>query len=453
MKITIIIPAYKPQGFFYELPIGLLYISASLKKRGYEVELMNLNDRSDQEVNSDIVLTGGLSVHYNQIKFILKRVREMYPRAKIILGGGLVSSLPELIYKELAPDLAIIGEGENINIDSVGLQAMPTIENLDELPYPDYGGINVKDYLDHQICGDEYYLYPRDHPRALPIISSRSCPFNCSFCFHPLGKKYRQRSLESIFKEVEYLIENYQINILTVLDELISAFPERLALFCEKIKRYKLKWMAQIRVDSIDENTVRMMRDSGCFSVSIGIEHVNQEVLDSYNKHITLAQIEKALDLLYNNRIGIQGNILLGGIKETHFTMKEAGDWCVRNAKYMINLTPVIPYPGTDLFNEAVKRGLIEPKRYLEQGCPFVNFNNVVIQAPLVLVNGELLSEKQTGQDPSRGKIYTMKARCPHCKKISEYKGLYEGATGSAFTGGKSYRIGCRECNQRMDLN
>ena len=452
MNITIVIPQYKPKGLFYELPIGLLYIASSLKKKGHEVEIINLND-SDLVVNSECVITGGLSVHYNQIKGILEEVRRQKPNAKIILGGGLVSSMPELIAQQLKPDLAVVGEGEGVDLTQTGIIQMPAIEDLDSLPFPDYGGINVNSYLDRQLCGDEYYLYPCDKPRALPIISSRSCPFNCSFCFHPLGKKYRQRSLDNVFKEIEWLIEKYQINILCVLDELISSFPERLAQFCERVKKYNLKWMTQIRVDSVDEDTVRMMRDSGCFSVSIGIEHINQEVLDGYNKKTTKEQIETALNYLYNSRIGIQGNILIGGPNETDETMYEAINWRNKNSKYMINLTPVIAYPGTGLFKNGIERGLIDPLWFIEHNCPFINFSTAHLYLPFSYKRGEVISDEVTSHDSYRGDLKQLIAKCPHCQEISIYQGIYWGATGAEFTNGHSYRIGCKFCNQRMDLS
>jgi radical SAM superfamily enzyme YgiQ (UPF0313 family) len=257
-----------------------------------------------------------------------------------------------------------------------------------------------------------------------------------------------------VFGEIEHLIDNYQINILCVLDELISFYPERLALFCQRIKKYNLKWMAQIRVDSIAEDTVRMMRDSGCFSMSIGIEHVNQSVLDGYNKHITIKQIEKALALLYNNKVGIQGNILLCGPHETRATMQEAINWQQRNTKYMVNLTAVIPYPGTDLFKLGVERGRIDPLKFLEQGCPFVQFSGVPLQMPVFMDRRGIIKSVPLYQDPSRGQIKEVTVQCPHCQEVVKYTGLYwGGSTGSSMTQGESYRIGCKSCNQRFDFN
>jgi len=434
MKISIIIPQYR--GPYYELPTGLLYISSNLKKQGHEIKINNLNDEGlNISLDTEVVMIGGLSVVFNQIKHIVNQVRLLLPNAKVIVGGGLVSSMPELMHKELGADLSVVGEGEYLDVDATGIVKMDTITNLDNLPFPDYDGINIKGYLDRQRCGDEYYLYPVDKPRAMPIITSRSCPYDCSFCFHPLGRSYRKRSLDNVFTEIEWLIEKYQINILTVLDELIANFPERLELFCQRIKKYNIKWLSQIRVDSITNDTVKMMHDSGCFVVSIGIEHINQKVLDGYNKKITVEQIENALEILYTNKVGIQGNILLGGPDETPETVQEVIAWQNKNYKYMINTSRVIPYPGTKLFELGVKLGKINPIEFLENDCPFIHFSVAKTKIPAVLFKA------------------SRKNKCPHCKSANKYEGLYWGSTGVSFTHKKSYRIGCKNCNQRYDMD
>jgi anaerobic magnesium-protoporphyrin IX monomethyl ester cyclase len=454
MKITIVVPQYKPRGQFYELPLGLAYICSSLKNKGHKVEMVNLNtEELVYDPDTEAVLTGGLSVHYGQIKSILQEVRKQTPKAKIIMGGGLISSEPELMHKDLGADLSVIGEGEYLVPTTQGIVEMPAIEDLDELPYPDYGALKVQDYLDRQLCGDEYYLYPFDKPRALPIISSRSCPFNCSFCFHPLGKKYRQRSLDNFFGEVKYLIETYQINILCVLDELLSSHPERLALFCERIKKYNLKWMTQIRVDSIDENTVKMMKASGCYSVSIGVEHVSQVVLESYQKHTTVQQIDKALQLLYDNQINIQGNILLGDKSETDKTFNEVLFWWRKNKKYLINLTPVIPYPGTQLYKYGVQEGYIDPLTFIKSGCPYIEFSNVGFFSVRQQMPAEDSYSNGIGDDSDRGELLEVHGACPHCHHITKYRNIFKGGTGMSFTGGSGYRIACRNCNQRFDID
>jgi anaerobic magnesium-protoporphyrin IX monomethyl ester cyclase len=456
MKVLIIAPQYKPRGQFYELPMGLAYISSYLKSKGIDTKFVNLNevDLDPKEVETaNIVCTGGLSVHYHKVRKILMDVKKINPKAITIVGGGLFSSVSKMMLDMLAPyaDIGVVGEGEEElyqiikdieRDDTIGLYMAESIQNLDSLPFPDYEGMGVRAYLNRQRCGDEYYLYPCDKPRALPIVASRGCPYNCSFCFHPTGRVYRQRSLENVFKEIEFLMEEYDINILTVLDELISAQPERLEIFCHQIRKYGLKWTAQIRVDSVNEHTIQMMADSGCFSVSIGIEHINQTILDGYHKHTTRQQIEDTCELLYKYGIGIQGNILLGGPQETWETQAEAIAWRNAHARYMINMTAVIPYPGTELFDLGVKQGKINPKIFIAQECPYINFNNIDLQLPMQFMWGKLIEFKE-------GHLI---AQCPHCGEIVGYRGIYNGGTGAQFTQGQSYRIGCPECNQRFDL-
>jgi len=465
MKVLIIAPRYKPFGLFYELPLGLAYISAYLKSKGVTTILYNMNERRDDNImqeemrGADIICFGGLSVHYRAIRDLTNMARRHNPNAKIIIGGGLLSADPDLAMSLLRPDVGIIGEGEEATYEAVmnmpekgAVVQAETIKDLDSLPFPDYEGLNVRAYLDRQIAGDEHYLYPFDNPRCLPVISSRSCPHNCSFCFHPLGKVYRQRSLDNYFTEVELLIERYQINMVAVLDELISVFPERINQFCQRIKKYNLKWMTQMRVDSVNEDTLAMLKDAGCVQISYGIEHINQEVLDSYNKRTTPELIEKALEMTYGAGVGIQGNMLLGGPKETPATVQQVLDWRHKNLKYHINITPIIAYPGTDLYSYGKSCGKINGRDFIEQGCPYINFNNAPVNFPVEFIYSDKIDIKPLGIDPHRGQLYSVDTICPHCKQAQEYNNLFWAGTALSFTQGKAYRIACRNCNARFDM-
>jgi len=465
MRVLIIAPRYKSFGLYYELPLGLAYISAYLKSKGVETTLYNLNEVVndnglwDHIKRVDVICSGGLSVHYGEMKRLLDKVRRVNPSAKIILGGGLLSSEPELMMSMLHPDIGVIGEGEIalydavVNMPSSGsiVKAEP-IKNLDALPFPDYEGLGVRAYLERQIAGDEHYLYPFDNPRCLPVISSRSCPHNCSFCFHPLGKVYRQRSLDNYFAEIELLIESYQINMVAVLDELISVFPERINEFCVRIKKYSLKWMTQMRVDSVNQDTINMLKDAGCIQISYGIEHINKEVLNNYNKRITPEQIEKALEMTYNAGIGIQGNMLLGGPKETPESVGQVLAWRNKNLKYHINITPITAYPGTDLYIYGKSCGKIDGRSFIEQGCPFINFNNAPVNFPVEFIYSDKSNFTPATDDPYRGQLFQLEAVCPHCKYENLYKNIFKSGTALSFTQGKAYRIACRNCNQRFDM-
>jgi len=460
MICSIVAPQYKSFGSPYELPLGLAYLSSSYKKMGHTVNFVNLNEKNcfnESIKESKILFTGGLSTHFHAIKKVIDESRSINPSIIVVVGGGIISSEPEIAMKLTCADVGVIGEGELLNPDviqdSIGkIINMPAIEDIDSLPYPDYDGLMINDYLDRQLCGDEHYLYALDKPRCLPVISSRSCPYRCSFCFHPTGNKYRQRSIDGYFAEIDFLVNKYNINMVTVLDELISMYPERINQFCDRIKPYKLKWMTQARVDSVNPDTLAMMKNSGCIQISFGIEHTNNDILKSYKKNTTIEKIEKTLQDSYDAHVGIQGNIILGGFDETQETASAAMAWILKHKHFTINATAVTPYPGTDLYKRCVKEGKIDPEKYILSGCPNIKMCETGFIVPKTFNWVDVIDSHIVSCDQLRGPLYYMKVKCPHCGEHIEYNNIYWGSTGIAFTGCESYRIGCRNCNARLDI-
>ena len=345
--------------------------------------------------NIDTVGIGGLSRNFSNIKDALNYARKARPGIRTLIGGALFSTEPELVFNELGADFGIFGEAEETVSELVEVlghggdistvngiaykdrNACMTrtadrapIEDIDALPLPDYDGFNMGKYLQLiDIRGD----WVSDNPRVFPLLASRSCPFKCTFCYHTI-KKYRQRSLDNIFAEIDYAVENYQINGLDIFDDLFSVNRDRLIEFCQRIKGYNLFWMPQLRVDGVDSEMLKIMRNSGCWSISYGLESMSPVVLKSMKKRIAPGQIEHALSLTYENQIDIQGNFIFGDDAETLATANETVNWWVSNLKYRINLTPIETYPGTELYIEAEKKGIIEnPLKFLEKACPQVN--------------------------------------------------------------------------------
>jgi len=194
MKILIIIPRWfvgDIVNYRYMFPLGLAYISAVLKQAGCQVNCLNLNhypgrvdsliEKSLKQAKYDYVCTGGISTFYNQIKTVIDAVRQADPAVGIVLGGGVVSSEPELIFNALGPNFAIIGEGENTikelfdcllqqgDLNSVaGIayrsadgrfvcnRAPAPIAEIDSLPYPDFSGFEFERYLDHLHPSDQF---------------------------------------------------------------------------------------------------------------------------------------------------------------------------------------------------------------------------------------------------------------------------------------------------------
>lgn len=494
MNILLIVPRFRDSyGEYYEFPLGLACISSMLKKHGYSVLCLNLNHfkESDKKVIEEyltthdvqIVATGGLSAHYNKINNIFKCVKEYDESLITILGGGIISSEPELIFNSMDIDYGVLNEGEltivelvDALINNKDLEAVngiiysknskarrtpsrDSIADLDTLPFPDYESFGVEEYLDMQFPNDNYYLYPFDKPRALPVITTRSCPYSCTFCYHPLGKKYRINSLDYFFENLEKLIKKYQINLLLILDELFSVNKTRMLDFAQRIKKYNLKWIAQMRVDDVDDETLEQLKDSGLFYISYGLESASDVVLKSMKKKLKIDKTQTALELTKKHQIGIQGNFIFGDTAETKDTYHETIDWWNQHREYQINLGVIEAYPGTPIYLDALSRNLINDRLdFIKKGCPPINMTQMGDEEYHGMIQdiwqrshelrsyGKVLWSKKIDYIETKGNVYEFEAQCPHCESKVKYTNIHKAQNGS-------FKLGCKVCNQRYDLH
>ncbi|MGO9014967.1 MAG: B12-binding domain-containing radical SAM protein [Dissulfurispiraceae bacterium] len=498
MKFLIAVPSYVLKRFhYYHIPLGLLYISSNLKKRGFDVEIVNLNEFPEDPLEStlrrfllgmkiDVLCTGGLSPHYQAIKSILQVAKHVKSDIITVAGGGLISSEPELMMRLLPLDFGVIGEGDETigelasaletgkGFDKVNgiiykdpengaiVQTLPRtpLSDIDSVPWPDYEGVNTEDYLTLQKPSDCYYRSIVDNPRELALIASRSCPYKCTFCYHPLGNKYRQRSLDSIFEEIEFLVLRYKINILAIYDELFSSDLNRLSEFCTRIKKYGIHWSAQLRVDKVNREILSLMKDSGCYIISYGIESAQDEILKSLKKYITVAQIENALRLTNDSKICVQGNIIIGAEDETIETANTSLRWALDNWTYQLGVNHIQVYPGSELYAIALKKGIITDKAaYIEARCPVINVTKMTseefssvsasikkMRFPKITSVAEIISLEKKTEDSFGRDSYYLKLRCQYCRQEVEYNNM-----AGPMPHGNSLFF-CRKCFMRYEI-
>ena len=439
MKILIVVPRFVSNyGEFHHFPIGLGYIASSLKKAGHDVCGLNLNHHFGSiselvagyvaEQGVEVCASGGLSPHLTMVCEILLAARSANPDILNICGGGLVSSDPEIAPDLMDIDIGVVGEGEQSIVEAVeafrdgpnlaeiaGIvfrdadgkivrtRNRPPVMDLATIPWPDYESLGIERHVEMQSPYDNYFFecQPDSRPRSIDMISSRSCPFSCTFCFHPIGKVYRERPLDEFFAELEYLIDKYRINMVIIVDELFSLRKARLQEFCERMKAYDVQWMVQLHVNSVDDETLTAMYESGSPVISYGVESMSQPVLDSMQKKSKKERIDQALFLTQKHRIGIRGNLIFGDTAETVETANETMSWWAKNTAYQVTLSRLQVYPGSSDYIMAVRDGLIDDRlRFatdLPIGLNIANMNMADIRFMNLLIFTYRSSISRTG--------------------------------------------------------
>ncbi|MCX5703136.1 MAG: radical SAM protein [Candidatus Omnitrophica bacterium] len=222
----------------------------------------------------------------------------------------------------------IIGIVTRRNIGTI--QKSPLIENLDSLPYPDWKQINPAGYKKAPHGG-----LVKTFPVA-PIISTRGSPFECTFCSSPFlwDRTIRFRSPENIVGEIEYLIDEFKVREIHFEDDNLTLKREHIEGVCNIIlkRNIKINWATPngVRADTLDWNLLRLMKESGCYSLAFGIESGNQEILNRAKKKTNLETIEKTVRLAKKLGIITQGFFIFGLPGETEKTIQETIDFAKR---------------------------------------------------------------------------------------------------------------------------
>jgi radical SAM superfamily enzyme YgiQ (UPF0313 family) len=408
-NILLVVPEYastKTAG--YVMPYGIMSISATLKQSGAaDVFTLNLNHclqatqtvlkQAIEEHDIDIIGTGGISGQFADIEKVFRMAKNIKPDIIAIAGGGLITSDPEVAMQALEiVDYGVVGEGEytavklidaiceNSDINTVeniiyktGSSYRKTVSrrraiNLDTLPIPDYQGFDYDRYLDMNIEYENGISYTQ-----AAIIGGRSCKYNCTFCFHPTGSLYRQRSLDSVFMELDWLLAHYEINYVAFREELFAGDGKRIFDFCRRIIKYKIVWSIQLRVDVVNKEIVDVLVKSNCRYIFLGIESADNRILKSMRKQITVEQVEQALETCDSAGLRTRSTIILGDIEETVESANRTLDWWMRHkSRFSISIDMIIAFPGSALYRQACSSGLIsDPVRFLRDGCPIINLS------------------------------------------------------------------------------
>lgn len=367
-RVALIAPPY-PLDECPSPPLGLCYAAAAFESAGADVHLLDYIVREytpeklrDEltAMSPDIIGTSCVTMNFKGAAAILTEARAICPDAVILMGGPHASfDIDNTLATYPAIDGIVVGEAEETlnefaklfhkreswkTIAGLAFRHGSTIvrtpkrnflQDLDALPLP------------------ARHLLPLARYKALgfpvSIITGRGCPNRCIFC---LGRKMvgfhvRQRSPERVADEIESLL-SMGFTTINIADDLFTASRKRVFAFCREINKRGLRfsWSVFARVNTVDEELLRIMMETGCTSVSFGIESGNTDMLKRVRKGITVAQAEEAAALCRKVGIRAHASFIAGLPGETRETLKESSALKDR-LKIEYGFHHLAPFPGT----------------------------------------------------------------------------------------------------------
>ena len=376
MKILLISPPLHSLYFAARViipPLGLLYVAGKLDADGHDVEVrdMSFHDGPEDYDGFDLVGVTCTTPQYHEALLYAKRAHEAGCRT--LIGGTHVTFTTQTTLRLGYVDYVIRGEGEQAvsilarNLEEEGSRfdprkipslswydpdskavvdnpQIPDIQTVDDLPTP----------ARHLLDMEPYKLTRLMNGPVSTMITSRGCPYACTFCSVPtLYQKRKWRSREAVLAvdELENLCEEYGFTGALLVDDLLTTNPRRIHELCAEIieRGLKVHWWCQSRADILVNNPdlVEHMARSGCSNVFLGLESGNEHTLVHWNKKMKLITGHEAVELLRDHGIRALTSFIIGAEGETEAdierTIQYAKDLDAHQAQFSI----LTPYPGT----------------------------------------------------------------------------------------------------------
>ena len=396
------------------LPLGLAYLGGVLEKAGYKIKIIDAtggerpikitrskdNQYNLQGLTSDEILEKidpntfifGISLMFSQEwiihRSLIEKIKKKYPKIIIVAGGEHSSAIPEYILQDCPSiDYVIRGEGEfsmlefsynmfhgkntggipgicfidnkNKFVDN-GLSKR--IEHIDKLPRPAWHLLKPENYFTNSFT----IGLAKGKLRNMPILATRGCPYQCTFCSSPSmwTTRYIMRDPKEIVDEIEWLIKEYEANDFEFFDLTAIIKKSWILDFCNELKKRKINnitWQLPVgtRSEALDEETLKAIYDSGCAYICYAPESGSEKSLNIIKKRVKLDRLIESIKAAAKIGHTVKLNFIIGFPHETLIDCLKSvlfGIYCsFRFGIYDVNFAMFSPYPGSELFEKLKK--------------------------------------------------------------------------------------------------
>lgn len=355
------------------VPVGLFNILYYLKKNGINAKLYNLSHFSEKKLYGFLnnlkpeisFISSFYGNHWEAIK-LSELIKKNYPNSVTIIGGPISVIGEDILRKFRNIDYIIYGEGETASLKLVKFlhEKITNIKEIENLIYWEndkikknppsfYNNIDEFFYIPSQIKNNVNFVQDENFQ---VLITSRGCPFSCSFCSSPVlwGRKVRFHSIENIIRYVKDLIENLGLNYFSIRDDNFLANKKRVVEFSKEIikRDWDINFNLQGSASFVDETTIKFLSRAGCDQIQIGIESLSPRILDFFNKKIDIKKLEDQIKLIRKYKI-IPFGYFIAGLNECDEDIEPTINFIKSSGLMAGVLSPLVIYPGTELAKKA----------------------------------------------------------------------------------------------------
>jgi anaerobic magnesium-protoporphyrin IX monomethyl ester cyclase len=381
-------------------PWGFATVMRFVENDGHEVHLLDVygNDLLPNEVNERlrgqsyecVCISGFASYNYSYVLWLAQQVKRLQGDVPVIIGGILADLHHERLLTKPEIDICVLGEGEltaiellrSINsIDNVhGLafkrngkmvktQEKALIKDLDSLPLPNFDLWNMEKYLRGNLWADDlttkYNEFPGNFPSKdnlnpnISVFFGRGCPFSCNFCSRSY-QNVRYKTPDKVIKEIIFLKNKFGIKAIHFYDELVVFKRSFILEFCQKIKPLNIYWDCQGRVNTVDEEVMRIMKESNCYSIGFGFESGSNKLLMAMGKGVNREDNLRVLQAAKKTGMHLKIQLMCGYPGETEETIAETVHMMKISQLPPRRMSWTTPLPGSKLYQDSVDNGLIK---------------------------------------------------------------------------------------------
>jgi len=372
-------------------PLGIMYLASYLRKfiPDIQVELvdmlpgMNLKKTLQKvaDFQPDLLGLSAFTFEAKELHEFAGLVKKTFPKIPIVAGGPYITTATEQAFSDLNLDFVVKGEGEETLLELInylfkgkgelseilGLgfrkngtpelnPPRPFILNLDSLPFPAWDLIEVEKYFNLHRFGTTYL-----HKEYMQVMTSRGCPFKCTYCHRIFGIGFRARSPENVIGELEILQKHYGIKEIYFVDDCFNCKPERAKKICELIVKRGLKFAINfpngIRGDIADEELLDKLKSAGTYRVTYAVETASPRIQKFLKKNLNLEKVKKAIELTDRKDIMVDGFFMIGFPGESGAEIHQTLNFALKSKLHSLNIFFVTPFEGTELYQQAQELG------------------------------------------------------------------------------------------------